>query len=98
MPTPEDVRQKLIEAIQTVQRDSGMPEPVLTGKSCPTLEIDGFDSPLWIVVTGIVAIGLGVEIPPDINVFVDEDGEKRLTIDESVAVICKTMVPAKDAQ
>lgn len=98
MPTSEEVRCKLIEAIQTVQRDSGMPEPVLTGKSCPTLEIEGFDSPLWIVVTGIVAIGLGVEIPPEINVFVAEDGEQQLTIDESVAVICKAMVPAKESQ
>lgn len=98
MPTSEEVRQKLIEAIKAVQKDSGMPEPALTGKSCPTLEIEGFDSPLWIVVTGLVAIGLGVKIPPEVNVFIDDDGEQRLTIDESVAVICKAMVPSKESK
>ena len=85
--TIDDIQQKLISAIQSVQRDSGLPEPTLTGSSCPTKELDGFDSPLWIVVIGVVALDLGVAIPSDVNIFIDDDGKRQLTIKESAARI-----------
>ncbi len=90
MPTTEEIQNKLIETICAVQRDSGEEEPTLTIKSCPMKEVKGFDSPLGVVVTGLVAYGLGVEIPLEANVFYD-DHKRLLTIEESAAVICAVM-------
>ena len=90
MPTTEEIQAKLIETICAVQRDCGEVEPTLTPKSCPLMDLRGFDSPLGVVVTGIVAIGLGIEIPFELNVFVD-DHKHRLTIEESTALIVKVI-------
>jgi len=97
MPSSEEIQKKLIETICNVQLDSGEPEPMLTIKSCPMKDLKGFDSPLGVVVTGLVAIGLGIEIPLDLNVFVD-DKKQRLTIEQSAALICSVVakqVPSK---
>jgi hypothetical protein len=97
MPSSEEIQKKLIETICNVQLDSGEPEPRLTIKSCPMKDLKGFDSPLGVVVTGLVAIGLGIEIPLDLNVFVD-DKKQRLTIEQSAALICSVVakqVPSK---
>lgn len=88
MPTPEDVRNKLIEIICLVQRESGADEPVLSADSRPLTDVKGFDSPLGVVVTGLLAISLGLDIPLDTNLFAD-DHKRCLTIEESVALICK---------
>ena len=94
MPTIEEIQKKLIEAICAIQKESGAEEPILTAKSRPMKEVKGFDSPLGVVVTGVVAIRLGVDIPLDTNVFVD-DHKHILTIEESAALICKVMkIPA----
>ena len=90
MPTAEQIQKQLIETICAVLKESGADEPILTAKSCPLKEVKGFDSPLGVVVTGLVAIGLGVDIPLDTNVFVD-DNKCVLTIEESAALICKVM-------
>ena len=90
MPTTEEIQAKLIETICAVQLACGEPEPVLTPKSCPMMELRGFDSPLGVNVTGVVAIGLGIEIPLELNVFVD-DNKRRKTIEESTALIFKVI-------
>jgi hypothetical protein len=90
MPTTEEIQKKLMETICAVQRETGEPEPILTGKSCPMKELKGFDSPLGVVVTGLVAIGLGIDIPLDLNVFVD-DNKRILTIEESATLICSVV-------
>lgn len=87
MPTLEEIQLRLIETICAVQTDSGEPEPTLTRKSRPLKDIKGFDSPLGVVVTGLIAIHLGVDIPLDLNIFVD-DNLRALTIEESAALIC----------
>jgi hypothetical protein len=90
MPTVEEIGAKLIEMICAVQRDSGEAEPTLTLKSCPMRDVKGFDSPLGVVVTGLVAIGLKIESPLELNVFVD-DTKRRLTIEESTDLICSML-------
>jgi hypothetical protein len=90
MPTIEEIRAKLIEMICAVQRDSGEAEPILTPQSCPLKDVKGFDSPLGVVVTGLVATGLKIEIPLELNVFVD-DSKRRLTIEESTTLICSIL-------
>ncbi len=90
MPTAEEIQEKIIEAICAVQTASGEQEPAFNAKSCPLKELNGFDSPLGVVVTGLLAIGLNVEIPLDANIFVD-DHKRALTIEESAAVVCKVM-------
>lgn len=90
MPTIEEVRAKLIEMICFVQRESGEAEPILTPKSCPLKDVKGFDSPLGVHVTGLVAMSLKIEIPLELNVFVG-DSKRRLTIEESTDLICSML-------
>ena len=50
---------------------------------------EGFDSKIWPVAIGILAGEIGIEIPDDVNIFVSEDGETALSIDQVVAAVCK---------
>jgi hypothetical protein len=86
MPTSDEIRAKLIEVISAILLESGEAEPALTAKSRPLKDAKGFDSPLGVVVTGVVASELGIDIPLDLNIFVD-DKKKALTIDESTALV-----------
>jgi len=82
------VKSTLIEVIQEIQRDSGFQEVSLTGTTCPANDIEGFDSPIWLDATGMLAECLGGTIPDGINIFLSEDGKQNLTIDEIAAVVC----------
>jgi hypothetical protein len=86
---PENVKTALIEVLQEIQCDSGFGVTPMSGKTCPISDIEGFDSPLWLDAIGMLAEKLGVNIPFSNNIFLSEDGQRQLTIDESVAVVCK---------
>jgi acyl carrier protein len=86
---PEDVKVKLIEVLQEIQSDSGYEATLITGKTCPMTELEGFDSLLCIETTVMLADKLSVEIPNDRNIFLSKNGKQWLTIDESVAVVCE---------
>ncbi|HAA26438.1 MAG TPA: hypothetical protein DCE56_00605 [Cyanobacteria bacterium UBA8553] len=86
---PEDVKVKLIEVLQEIQSDSGYEATQMGGTTCPVTDLQGFDSPLWLDAIGMLAAKLDVEIPHGHNIFLSKEGKRRLTIDESAAVVCE---------
>lgn len=84
-----EVKEKLIGVLQSIQSSSGMPCPPLVGTVRPVGELEGFDSKIWPVAIGILSVEIGIEIPDDMNIFVSEDGETALSIDQVVAAVCK---------
>ena len=84
---PGDIKHKLIDVIQNIQSISGHGSIPLNGSICPTNDLEGFDSLIWPVATGMLAGSLGVDIPLDKNIFLAKDGKRHLTIDEIVTVV-----------
>ena len=66
------VKDKLITILGQIQTDSGLECPQLTGTTRPIDNIPEFDSKVWPVATTILSSEIGVPIPNDVNVFVDE--------------------------
>lgn len=85
----KDVEVKLVEVLQDIQSTSGYSGNLISGTTCPLNDLEGFDSLLWLVAISMLATELSINIPNDINIFVSKDGKRRLTISESVAMVCK---------
>lgn len=86
---PSQVKQSLLKVLKTVQDLQGETCPTLTGTTVPVDSLPRFDSKMWPVAAGILATELGTIIPPETNIFVDEATKQPLTIDQTVAVVCK---------
>ncbi|MDJ0616017.1 MAG: hypothetical protein QNJ63_04565 [Calothrix sp. MO_192.B10] len=87
--TPEDVKVKLIEVLQEIQKDSGYEGQPITGTTCPIDDLGWFDSLLCPVAISMLATTLNANIPNDKNIFLSEDYKRRLTINESADVVCE---------
>jgi hypothetical protein len=87
--TPENVKVKLIEVFQEMQTDCGYQDQLITGTTCPLDDLGWFDSYLSLTAMAMLSTELNVDIPNDINIFLSEDGTQRLTINESVDVVCE---------
>jgi hypothetical protein len=89
--TPKDVKVKLIEVLQEIQNDSGYEGQPIAGTTCSINDLEWFDSCLWPVAISMLASALNVNIPNDKNIFLSEDGKRRLTINESADVVCNIL-------
>ena len=78
------IEQVLRKVLRHIQKAGNHPAPDLKGTACPLEDLEGFDSPIAVVATGLLASELGVPIPNDTNVFVASKGKGKLTIDETV--------------
>ena len=85
--SPEAIRGKLIGVLESIQVDSGLECPVLTGQSKPLEELPKFDSKVWPVAIALIAVELGVAIDDDVNIFRKEKACDALSIDETVALL-----------
>lgn len=85
----ERVRNRLIEVLQSIQRESGYDEVLLSGEICPLDDLEGFDSKIAPVATTLLASATGIPIPNRKNIFVSRSGRQRLTIDQIVEKVCK---------
>lgn len=81
------VRATLIEVLQSIQKDSGLDCPPITGATKPTEMLPNFDSKIWPVAVGMLASGLGITIGNDVNIFCRKKTCIALTIDETVAMV-----------
>jgi len=84
-----NVTEKLIEVLQEIQRNSGYEYDGIVADTCPLVDLEGFDSKLWPVAIRMLEKNLEVKIPESKNIYLSEDGTKKLTIKESAAVVCK---------
>ena len=87
--TLDKVREQLLTVLQTIQSNSVLACPRLSGSLKPVDELEGFDSKVWPVAIGMLAIGLGIEIADDVNIFASKDGTTAFSIDEAAALVCK---------
>lgn len=90
---PTLIRQKLIETLVRIQLDSGLPCPPIVGGTQPIEELEKFDSKMWPVATGMLSTVIGVEIPVTMNIFRIKGTKTAMTIDETVALVCKLATP-----
>jgi hypothetical protein len=83
------VKAKLIEVIETIQRDSGYNHVPITGLTIPASDLPGFDSKIWPTAIGQLSKAIGITIPSNKNIFVAFNGRQRLSIDQIVGGVCK---------
>lgn len=81
------IQANLVEILQTIQSTSELECPPLNGKTKPLEDLPEFDSKIWPVAIGMLSMKLGIYIPPDVNIFRQEDSATALTIDEIVAKV-----------
>lgn len=85
---PAALKEKLITVLGQIQADSGLECPPLTGAIKPVENLPQFDSMVWAAATTIFATEVGVTIPNDVNIFVDETTKLPRSIDETAAFVC----------
>jgi hypothetical protein len=76
---------KLIVVLANIQQESGYSAAAITTATCPIDDLEGFDSKIWPVAIGVLAAELGVSIPNNQNIFISQDGQRRLTVAEAAA-------------
>jgi hypothetical protein len=79
---PTDVKGQLLVILKSVQQDSGLECPVLTGKTRPTIDVPKFDSKVWPVATTMLATELRIMIPDNVNIFIDEKTKEARSVDQ----------------
>ena len=85
---PTALKGKLIAVLGQIQAESGLECPRLTGNTKPVENLPEFDSKVWPVATTILAIEVGMTIPNDVNIFVDETTKLARSIDETAVFVC----------
>lgn len=85
------IKAKLIEVLQTIQTLSGEACPPIEGSTRPVESLPKFTSKIWPVAAGMLGIAIGRSIPPEKNIFVDDETKQPLAIDQTVALVCKIL-------
>lgn len=83
------VRATLIDVLQSIQKDSDLECPPITGATKPVEELPNFDSKIWPVAIGMLASKLGISIANDVNIFCRKKTCIALTIDETAALVAE---------
>lgn len=87
--TREEVKDKLVNVLMTIQTNSGLPCPPLDGSLKPAEQLEKFNSKVWPAAIGMLAAELNYEVDDDINIFASKDGTVAYTIDEVADMVCK---------
>src|SRR5262245_4452778 len=87
--TKEEARKALVKVLETIQTNSGLACPNLTGSIKPVEDLEGFDSKVWPVAIGMLSAELDLEIADDLNIFASKDGKQAYSIDQAVELVCK---------
>lgn len=83
------LKDKLIAVLSQIQAESGLECPPLIGTTQPVDALPQFDSMTWPVATTILEIETAVQIPDDVNIFIDETTKIPRSIDEIVAFVAE---------
>ncbi|NGO54528.1 hypothetical protein [Allomesorhizobium camelthorni] len=94
---PTHVQQHLMDVLTTIQAISQEACPTLDPTVRPAEELPKFNSKVWPVAAGMLGAALGKEIPPEVNIFVDDTTKQAFTIAQTVALVC-TLIKQLDAQ
>ena len=88
---PSTLKEKLIAVLASVQHDSGLGCPPLTGTTKPLDDIPNFDSKVWPVATTLLATEIDAPIPNDVNIFIDPSTKLSHSIDETADFVCELL-------
>ncbi|RVG22681.1 hypothetical protein [Sinorhizobium meliloti] len=94
---PTDVQKHLMDVLTTIQTISQEACPTLDPTVRPAEDLPKFNSKVWPVAAGMLGAALSKEIPPDVNIFVDDTTKQALTIAQTVQLVC-TLVKQLDTQ
>jgi hypothetical protein len=92
------IQKELIEVLQGIQSASGLECPPLEGGTKPIDALPQFDSKIWPVAVGMLGAKLGIDIPPDVNLFRRDKTTIALTIDEAVQMVIDLVQAQAGAQ
>jgi hypothetical protein len=84
---PATVRKSLIAVLERIQADSGQSSTPITGSTCPTTDLPGFDSKLLPVAIVMLGEAIGTANPADKNLFAKVNGNDP-TVDQIVERVC----------
>lgn len=85
------VKAKLIEVLHTVQSLSGEDCPAIDDGTKPVEVLPNFTSKVWPVAAGMLGIALGKTIPCEANIFVDDDMNVPLAINQTVKLVLQIL-------
>lgn len=94
---PTDVQKHLVDVLTMIQAISHEACPELGPTVRPAEELPKFNSKVWPVAAGLLGAALGRDIPPEVNIFVDDVTKQALTIAQTVALVC-ALVKELEAQ
>lgn len=92
-----EVKQKLVNVLTTIQVNSGLPCPPMEGLLRPAEQLEKFNSKVWPAAIGMLSASLNFEIEDDINIFASEDGTVAYSIDQIAELVCKLADDAKSS-
>ena len=95
---PTALKGKLTAILGQIQADSGLECPPLTGATKPVENLPKFDSKVWPVATTILATEIGVTIPNDVNIFVDETTKLPRSIDDTTIFVCDLLMKQSEQE
>jgi hypothetical protein len=78
------IRAALVKCLTEIQQSLGKQIPNFIDSLKPIDELDGFDSELWPIASGMLQVELGLAIPGKTNIFRDDVTKKALTIAQIV--------------
>ena len=88
-----EVEQTIVEVLTKIQAMSGLDCPAIDSRTRPLWDLPQFDSLIALVATVELAARLNCEIPEDVNIFVDDKGERPQCIGEIRDRICAMLAP-----
>jgi len=88
-----EVERAIVEVLTEIQTMSGQPCPAFDAHTCPLRDLPQSDSQLALLATVELATRLDCEIPEDVNIFVDDKGERPCRIGEITEKICAMLTP-----
>jgi acyl carrier protein len=87
MPKKDEIIRALCEVLAEVQQSTGRDNIQITDSTCPIGGLLDFDSLNAVEATVMVEQRLGIELDC-VNVFVDAEGTKAISVAEAAANIC----------
>jgi hypothetical protein len=84
MEIQETIRTALESCLTRIQQSLGKQVPQFTDGFKPIDQLDGFDSELWPIASGMLQVELGISIPGKTNLFRDALTKNALTMAQIV--------------
>jgi hypothetical protein len=84
MEIEKTIRIALEKCLTRIQKSLGKEVPQFTDDFKPIDQLDGFDSEIWPIASGMLQVELGISVPGKTNLFRDGLTKKALTIAQIV--------------